>query len=228
MKKALKLTSFQTGKTTTVVETIYQLGKKGKKILLVAPSNDAADILVERLSSYFPPSELRRILAYSRSIESVPQSIRDYSQDSLQFKEQAAEIMSAQIVVSTVNLAARFSFWGIPRGHFEVLCVDEAGHATEPEVVSVASSLMDFKDQTSEELNIIIKSDVHGSSEAIKNAVNLIKHDEVKPKIILSDVGMVTETDVNLAKASNAVLIAFNVKPSKEAKKIAEQSSVKI
>ena len=72
-----------------------------------------------------------------------------------------------------------------------------------------------FKDKVSEELNIIIKSDVHGSSEAIKNAINNIKHDEVKPKIILSDVGMVTETDVTLAKASNAVLIAFNVKPSK-------------
>ena len=85
-----------------------------------------------------------------------------------------------------------------------------------------------FKDQTSQELNIIIKSDVHGSSEAIKNAINQIKHEEVKPKIILSDVGMVTETDVSLAKASNAVLIAFNVKPSKEAKKIAEQHLVKI
>tara|TARA_B100000963_G_scaffold359573_1_gene387266 strand:- start:1712 stop:3877 length:2166 start_codon:yes stop_codon:yes gene_type:complete len=85
-----------------------------------------------------------------------------------------------------------------------------------------------FKDKTSEELNIIIKSDVHGSSEAIKSAINQIKHEEVKPKIILSDVGMVTETDVNLAKASNAVLIAFNVKPSKEAKKIAEQHLVKI
>ncbi len=94
--------------------------------------------------------------------------------------------------------------------------------------VSIITQDSAFKDQTSEELNIIIKSDVHGSSEAIKNAVNLIKHDEVKPKIILSDVGMVTETDVNLAKASNAVLIAFNVKPSKEAKKIAEQSVVKI
>ena len=63
---------------------------------------------------------------------------------------------------------------------------------------------------------------------SIKNAVNLIKHDEVKPKIILSDVGMVTETDVNLAKASNAVLIAFNVKPSKEAKKLAENEKIKI
>jgi len=94
--------------------------------------------------------------------------------------------------------------------------------------VSLITQDSAFKDQTSEELNIIIKSDVHGSSEAIKNAVNLIKHDEVKPKIILSDVGMVTETDVNLARASNAVLIAFNVKPSKEAKKIAEQSAVKI
>ena len=85
-----------------------------------------------------------------------------------------------------------------------------------------------FKDSSSEELNIIIKSDVHGSSEAIKNAIGQIKHEEVKPKIILSDIGMVTETDVTLAKASNAVLIAFNVKPSKEAKKLAENENIKI
>ena len=85
-----------------------------------------------------------------------------------------------------------------------------------------------FKDKTSEELNIIIKSDVHGSSEAIKNAISQIKHEEVKPKIILSDIGMITETDVSLAKASNAILIAFNVKPSKEAKKIAEIEKIKI
>ena len=85
-----------------------------------------------------------------------------------------------------------------------------------------------FSDKSTEELNLIIKSDVHGSSEAIKNAINQIKHDEVKPKIILSDIGMVTETDVTLAKASNAVLIAFNVKPSKEAKKLAENEKIKI
>jgi len=85
-----------------------------------------------------------------------------------------------------------------------------------------------FSDKSSEELNLIIKSDVHGSSEAIKNAINQIKHDEVKPKIILADIGMVTETDVTLAKASNAALIAFNVKPSKEAKKLAENENVKI
>jgi translation initiation factor IF-2 len=85
-----------------------------------------------------------------------------------------------------------------------------------------------FSDNLAEELNLIIKSDVHGSSEAIKNAIGQIKHDEVKPKIILADIGMVTETDVTLAKASNAVLIAFNVKPSKEAKKLAENEKIKI
>jgi len=85
-----------------------------------------------------------------------------------------------------------------------------------------------FKDKISEELNIIIRSDVHGSSEAIKSAIVQIKHDEIKPKIILSDIGMVTETDVTLAKASKAVLIAFNVKSTKEAKKLAELEKVSI
>ncbi|MDA7473647.1 translation initiation factor IF-2 [Candidatus Pelagibacter ubique] len=85
-----------------------------------------------------------------------------------------------------------------------------------------------FADKSAAELNIIVKSDVHGSAEAIKSAINQITHDEVKPKIILSDIGMVTETDVTLAKASNAALIAFNVKPSKEAKKLAENEKIVI
>ena len=85
-----------------------------------------------------------------------------------------------------------------------------------------------FKSDIAKELNIIIKTDVHGSSEAIKNAINKIHHDEVKPKIILSDIGMITESDVSLAKASKAVLLAFNVKPSKEAKKLAELEKIQI
>jgi len=94
--------------------------------------------------------------------------------------------------------------------------------------LSFATQESAFSNNLSKELNLIIKSDVHGSSEAIKNAVNQITHDEVKPKIILADIGMVTETDVTLAKASNAVLIAFNVKPSKEAKKLAENEKINI
>ena len=94
--------------------------------------------------------------------------------------------------------------------------------------LSFATQESAFSNKVSEELNLIIKSDVHGSSEAIKNAISQIKHEEVKPKIILADIGMVTETDVTLAKASNAVLIAFNVKPSKEAKKLAENEKIAI
>ena len=78
------------------------------------------------------------------------------------------------------------------------------------------------------ELPIIIKSDVHGSSEAIKNAIEKIEHAEVTPKIILSNIGVITETDVTLAKASNAILIGFNIRPSKEAKKLAETLKIEL
>ena len=79
-----------------------------------------------------------------------------------------------------------------------------------------------------DELNIIIKSDVQGSSEALKMAINKIEHKEVKAKIILSDIGMINETDVSLAKASEAILIGFNVKPNREAKKLAEEQKINI
>ena len=78
------------------------------------------------------------------------------------------------------------------------------------------------------ELPIIIKSDVHGSSEALKNAIEKIKHAEVTPKIILSNIGVITETDVTLAKASNAILIGFNVRPNKEASRLAEKHKITI
>ena len=89
------------------------------------------------------------------------------------------------------------------------------------------TTLFENKDDK-EELNIIIKSDVQGSSEALKMAINKIQHDEVKANIILSDIGMINETDVSLAKASDALLIGFNVKPNREAKKLAEDQGISI
>ncbi len=84
------------------------------------------------------------------------------------------------------------------------------------------------KENTKKELNIILKSDVQGSSEALKTAIDKIEHPEVKPKIILSDIGMINETDVSLAKASNAIIIGYNIKPNREAKKSAEAHKVRI
>ena len=89
------------------------------------------------------------------------------------------------------------------------------------------TTLFENKDDK-DELNIIIKSDVQGSSEALKTAINKIEHEEVKANIILSDIGMINETDVSLAKASNAILIGFNVKPNREAKKLAEEQHIEI
>ncbi|RPG96415.1 MAG: translation initiation factor IF-2 [Candidatus Pelagibacter sp. TMED165] len=89
------------------------------------------------------------------------------------------------------------------------------------------TTLFENKDDK-DELNIVIKSDVQGSSEALKMAINKIEHEEVKANIILSDIGMINETDVSLAKASNALLIGFNVKPNREAKKLAEEQKIDI
>ncbi len=83
-------------------------------------------------------------------------------------------------------------------------------------------------DLAPKELPIIIKSDVNGSSEAITNAIEKIKHKEVTPKIILSHIGIITEADVMLAKASNAILVGFNVRPNKEAKKLAENYKIEL
>lgn len=127
--------------------------------MLVAPSNDAADLLVERLAVVFPPSELRRILAYSRSIEAVPSSIRQYVHEGHSPELQLAAVMSARIVVATVNFAARLSYIGVHRGHFNVVCVDEAGHATEPEVVSVIASLMDFTQKNAACAQVVLAGD---------------------------------------------------------------------
>ena len=113
---------------------------------------------------------------------------------------------------------------------------DEAKKLAEFKKSSTAKNNLIIKDKTTlfdnvknkDELNIVIKSDVHGSSEALKMAINKIEHKEVEAKIILSDIGMINETDVSLAKASNAILIGFNVKPNREAKKLAEDQKIKI
>ncbi len=84
------------------------------------------------------------------------------------------------------------------------------------------------KQNNKTELNIILKSDVQGSGEALKTAISKIEHSEVKPNIVLSDIGMINESDVSLAKASNGIIIGFNIKPNREAKKSAEQQKVRI
>ena len=102
------------------------------------------------------------------------------------------------------------------------------GRTNKTNLISAKKELAFDDTPAPKELAIIIKSDVHGSSEAIKIAVEKIVHSEVTPKIILSDIGVITETDVTLAKASHAILIGFNVRPNKEAKKLAENHKITV
>jgi len=78
------------------------------------------------------------------------------------------------------------------------------------------------------ELNVIIKADVQGSIEAVKEAFNKLSTDSVKMNILHDAVGGITETDVNLASASNAIIIGFNVRPVPKAQSLAEQEHVDI
>ena len=105
---------------------------------------------------------------------------------------------------------------------------EKTGIRENPNIILQDNTKLFDKQEIKEELNIILKSDVQGSSEALRNAINKINHPEVSPKIVLSDIGMVNETDISLAKASNAIVIGFNVKPNKEAKKLSEVQKVRI
>lgn len=77
-------------------------------------------------------------------------------------------------------------------------------------------------------LNIIVKSDVIGTSEAVKKSLEKLSTDEVQIKVIHSSVGAISESDVNLAKVANAIIIGFNVRPDGIAKLDAEKEGIDI
>ena len=77
-------------------------------------------------------------------------------------------------------------------------------------------------------LNLIVKADVQGSVEAIKQSMEKLSNEEVRVKVIHAAAGAVTESDVTLAKVSNAIIIAFNVRPMPTAKDMAEKEEVEI
>ena len=78
------------------------------------------------------------------------------------------------------------------------------------------------------EVNVIIKADVNGSAEAVKSSLEKIEVDGVRVKVIRSSVGAITESDVVLANASNAILIGFNIRPNNSIKEYAKENGVEI
>jgi len=94
--------------------------------------------------------------------------------------------------------------------------------------VSLEGLAEQLKTAGQKELSIILKGDVQGSVEVLSDLLTKLSNDRVKIKILLSGVGAITETDVLLASASNAVIIGFNVRPERKAQELAEQEKVDI
>jgi len=78
------------------------------------------------------------------------------------------------------------------------------------------------------ELNVILKADVQGSVEVLGDLLAKLSNDKVRLKLLRSGIGAITETDVLLASASNAIIIGFNVRPERKAQELAEQDKVDI
>ena len=89
-------------------------------------------------------------------------------------------------------------------------------------------SLFNAIDSGIKEINVVLKTDVRGSEEAVKSALQKIDVEGVKVKVIRSDIGTISESDVVLANASNAIIIGFNVSPSSRTKEIAKEYGVEI
>lgn len=81
---------------------------------------------------------------------------------------------------------------------------------------------------TLKNLNIIVKADVQGSVEAVKQSLQELGNEEVKVNVIHAAVGAISETDVSLADSTNSIIIGFNCRPDAKAKALAEQSKVDI
>ncbi|MBI6874994.1 translation initiation factor IF-2 [Clostridium aciditolerans] len=92
--------------------------------------------------------------------------------------------------------------------------------------VSLEDLYSQIKEGKVKELNIIVKADVQGSVEAVRQSLQKLSTDEVKVRVIHGAVGAITEADVTLASASNAIIIGFNVRPNDNAVSVAEKESV--
>jgi translation initiation factor IF-2 len=94
--------------------------------------------------------------------------------------------------------------------------------------VSLEGLAEQMKTVGTKELNIILKGDVQGSVEVLSDLLGKLSNDKVRLKVLRTGVGAITESDVLLASASNAIIIGFNVRPERKAQELAEQEKVDI
>jgi translation initiation factor IF-2 len=135
-------------------------------------------------------------------------------------------------------------FTEIPNAGDDLICVESEKVAKEislhrqkqvrgeagerPERMSLEDLYDRIQEGEMKELRVILKGDTHGSIQAIQESLEKMSSDEIRIEVIHQGIGGITETDVNLAAASEAVIIGFNVSPLGKAKRVAEQEQVDI
>ncbi|KDO32876.1 hypothetical protein SPRG_02568 [Saprolegnia parasitica CBS 223.65] len=135
-----------TGKTVTLVETIVQLlrAKPDAKILVCAPSNAAADNVVERLASQLTRAKLLRAMAFSRREKGTPDAVLPFTKTNGEggfTPVTLGDVQAVAVIVSTIGSGAKLYNLGVARGYFSLIAIDEAAQASEPEVVTVLGPL---------------------------------------------------------------------------------------
>ncbi|TFY71299.1 hypothetical protein EVG20_g1692 [Dentipellis fragilis] len=159
-----------TGKTVTIVETIKQilnLKDPNAHILVCAPSNSAADLVASKLTS-LGTEQLFRFYAPSRPKDTVPDGLLPFTCATRDghFSHPPVPTLRRYKVMVTTCVSASFAFGvGIPRGHFTHIFVDEAGQATEPEVMIAVKTMADLK------TNVILSGDPKQLGPIIRSAV---------------------------------------------------------
>ncbi|NJB66989.1 translation initiation factor IF-2 [Desulfobaculum xiamenense] len=135
-------------------------------------------------------------------------------------------------------------FDGVPEAGDEFICVEDEKVArriagdrqikqreralARESKVTLESFLASRPEAESQTLNLVLKADVQGSLEAITEALRKLSTDKIKVDIVHSGAGAITESDILLAAASQAIIIGFNVRPTAKIKEVAEQESVEI
>ncbi|KAI0316092.1 P-loop containing nucleoside triphosphate hydrolase protein [Amylostereum chailletii] len=158
-----------TGKTITFVEAIRQvlLSNPSARIMACAPSNSAADLIALRLIK-LGPDKVFRYYAHSRSKDTVPDELMSFTyvdMDGHFSLPPLATVKRFRVVVSTCVSASFAHGIGVPRGHFSHIFVDEAGQATEPEVMISVKTMADLS------TNVVLAGDPKQLGPIIRSAV---------------------------------------------------------
>ena len=167
-----------TGKTRTMVEAIklrHRHNSSSGHILVCAPSNKAADVLVTRLAKAVPKTEMLRLMSYGRNRRDVTDDVFDFctfKDGSFQTPE-LERLVGFRIIVATLAMASKLYNMGVTRQHFGSIFIDECGQCTEPDVLSVLGPLLNFP--TDLEQQVVLAGDPQQLGPIIRSSLAL-KH----------------------------------------------------